>query len=29
MSTADPAAPSGVKPLTWLEAAADIEDYQP
>lgn len=29
MSTADPAAPSGLKSLTWLDAAADIEDYQP
>jgi ABC-type branched-subunit amino acid transport system substrate-binding protein len=29
MSTADPSAPTGVTPLTWLQAAAGIEDYVP
>ena len=29
MSRADPAAQAGLTPLTWLESAADIEDYQP
>ena len=28
-STADPSAPTGVTPLTWLQAAAGIEDYVP
>lgn len=27
MSVADPGAPSGVRPLTWPQAAADIEEY--
>ena len=29
MSTANPAAAAGLSPLTWLESATDIEDYQP
>lgn len=29
MSTANPAAPAGLRPLTWLESAAGIEDYLP
>jgi len=29
MSVADPAAPAGLKPLTWLAAAQGIEDYLP
>lgn len=29
MSTADPGAPAGLRPLTWLESAAGIEDYLP
>jgi hypothetical protein len=29
MSTADPGAPAGVTPLTWLQAASGIEDYVP
>ncbi len=29
MSTANPAAPTGLTPLTWPEGAAGIEDYQP
>ena len=29
MSTANPAAPSGLAPLTWPEGAAGIEDYLP
>ena len=29
MSTADPAATAGLRPLTWLQAASGIEDYLP
>jgi ABC-type branched-subunit amino acid transport system substrate-binding protein len=29
MSTADPSAPAGLRPLTWLQAAPGIEDYVP
>jgi len=29
MSSANPSAPSGLTPLTWPEAATDIEDYVP
>jgi hypothetical protein len=29
MSTADPSAPAGLRPLTWLQAAQGIEDYVP
>lgn len=29
MSTADPSAPAGLRPLTWPEGAAGIEDYLP
>jgi hypothetical protein len=29
MSTADPSAPAGLRPLTWLQAASGIEDYVP
>ena len=29
MAAADPAAPAGLRPLTWLQAAAGIENYTP
>ena len=29
MSTPDPSAPGGLRPLTWLQAASGIEDYLP
>jgi hypothetical protein len=29
LSVADPGAPTGLRPLTWPQAAADIEDYVP
>jgi hypothetical protein len=29
MATANPDAPAGMTPLTWLEGASGIDSYQP